>query len=210
MQKSSSHISHRSYLSVLRNKAFGLVAVMVGTMAWAGIPQPDAALYGRVTINGMPVDSSSDITIVARVDGVPKPVGAYKMGASTFAGEGYLLKLRLEVPAPGSPVRDDAARVTQVVRLNIKRGSDAEELAMNYTINAIGTLENRDLDVVLGEPVNCVPGGGTNNADFQAFLPCMGGPSVDTTPECECADVDRNNAVDLRDWAWLQASYSAK
>lgn len=208
MQVSNVTTGGGKYMSARKRTLLSVLALAVGSIVWAGIPQPDAALFGNVLINGMRVNSSSGITVVARVKGVPRPVGVYKMGASTFAGEGYMLKLRLEAPAPGSPVRDDAARVSQVARLYVQRGADPEVLVADYPINTIGTLEHLDLNLILAEPVNCVDDGSTNAADHRAFRECMGGPTADVVQACECADVDRNNTVDLRDWAWLQSGFS--
>ncbi len=213
-RKTKMHISNltgcvRRCVKSARLMLLTLLAMAIGSIAWAGIPQPDAALFGNVLINGLPINSSSDVKIVARVEGVARPVGAYKMGASTFAGEGYLLKLRLEAPAPGSPVRDDAAIVSQTARLLVQRGSDPESLVATYPITTIGTLERLDLNLIVAEPVNCVADGATNAADHRAFRGCMGGPTADVIPACQCADVDRSNSVDLRDWAWLQSAFSA-
>ena len=211
--KTKMHISNltagvRRHMTPGRLTVLSVLALAAGSMTWAGIPQPDAALYGNVLITGLPVNSSSDIKVVARVDGVARPVSAYQMGESTFAGEGYILKLRLEAAAPGSPVRDDAATVGQTARLLVKRGSDPESLVAMYPISTIGTLERLDLNLIVAEPVNCVADGRTNAADHGAFNGCMGGPTVDVIKACECADVDRSNTVDLRDWAWLQSGFS--
>lgn len=57
-------------------------------------------------------------------------------------------------------------------------------------------------------PTDCNNDGFVNQFDLESFTPCLVGPAEPSIVECACFDVDRDGAVDLRDFATLQAAYT--
>lgn len=193
-----------------RHQAVALSVVMVcGVLpALSGIPQPGAVLYGNIRLDGLPVVATDDVTVLARVDGVPLPVGRYKMGSSSVAGDLYVLRLRIEAPVPGSPVGPGAARLGQTVALFVQRGTGAETFIREYRIGAIGAFQKLDLDNAVA-PGQCA----TNDQnvavdDHGALIGCLQGPGGALPQGCECADMDGDGDSDLRDWSRFQLQFT--
>lgn len=113
----------------------------------AGMPEPSAVLYGRVTVNGVDIHAPDDVTVLARVDGVPKAIGSYHMGDRPTAGDDYVLAMRLESLFDGSPQSDNAAVVGQTAHLVVKTPDGVEHDAGTYLLAGNGTVELRDLVV---------------------------------------------------------------
>lgn len=69
-----------------------------------GIPEPDALLYGLVSVDGVVLTAEdSDVIVVALVDGADSPVGSYRMGEDeTVDPNYYLLRIGLETPTDGT------------------------------------------------------------------------------------------------------------
>jgi hypothetical protein len=55
---------------------------------------------------------------------------------------------------------------------------------------------------------DCNEDGGVNLVDYDAFEACLSGPDGGVAEGCECFDVDRSGAVDLRDYAAAQAAFT--
>lgn len=119
-------------LTLLRS---ALVACGITAGSLAGIPEPDAILYGTVTINGMVQTALDDVTIIARVDGVPDPIAQYHMGDNSSAGDRYILRMRLESLADGTPQSNNAAVVGQTARIYIQQGDDPEQHVTDFVIS---------------------------------------------------------------------------
>ncbi len=177
------------------------------TVGLAGVPQPDAVFYGTVTINGQVITAADNVTVIGRVSGSSDPVGRYRMGEGATAGSNYVLRVRLEVPVAGSPQNPNAARLGQVLQFFVKQGNNPEVLASSAPLTAAGMLELRNLSISF-LPANCVADGVVDLADHQAFKNCMAGPGNVTAGQCSCADVEGDDDVDLRDWAWLQTGFT--
>ena len=191
------------YLAFIALGAAGLA-----TVAWAGVPLPDAILYGRITINGQLITASDDVTVIARVDGVANPIGSYKMGQLSPPGDHYVLRNRLEAAVAGSPASTNAAEIGQTAHLFVRQGS-TEVFAADVTLSSIATVVNLDLDVLI-LPANCVADKVVNLADHNAFRDCMSGPGIAVPGTCSCADVDGDGDVDISDWRWLQRSFAGE
>lgn len=71
----------------------GTLLCIGASQAFGGIPQPDILLYGTVFLNGQPVTATDDVTVIARVAQAANPVGVYKMGQSSAAGDHYVLRI---------------------------------------------------------------------------------------------------------------------
>lgn len=125
-------------------------AATLALSAVAGIPEPPATLHGRAFINGVQVRAGDDVTILARVDGVRDPIGAYHMGDVSGAGDNYVLRLRLESLADGLPQSDDAGVIGQTAMLLIRTGDGAELDAGTYPLTQSGAIETRDLSASSG------------------------------------------------------------
>ena len=58
-------------------------------------------------------------------------------------------------------------------------------------------------------PTDCNEDGATTIVDHSQFVACSTGPGGGPPlPECRCFDVDRNGAVDLQDYAFLQEIFA--
>ena len=55
---------------------------------------------------------------------------------------------------------------------------------------------------------DCEDDGDVDLFDYDRFEPCMAGPDSGVMEGCECFDVDRSGAVDLRDYAVAQATFT--
>jgi hypothetical protein len=56
---------------------------------------------------------------------------------------------------------------------------------------------------------DCNVDGGVNMFDYDAFEACLGGPAGGVLkPDCVCFDLDRNDTVDLLDFAAFQRGFS--
>jgi len=57
-------------------------------------------------------------------------------------------------------------------------------------------------------PSDCNQDGGVNLLDHSSFTDCLSGPGGGVLSGCECFDIDRSGAVDLRDFAAVQVVFS--
>jgi len=125
-----------------------IVAVnLMACWALAGIPEPSAVLHGTLTIDGQTMTSSDGVTVVARVDGVPDPVGSYHMGDNPAAQDNYVLRIRLENLADGSSQSDNAALVGQTVHVMLFQGAGPERPVADFEITGPGVVAYLDLSV---------------------------------------------------------------
>jgi len=100
-----------------------------------------------------PVTESDPVTVIARVDGVPNPVGTYHVGDNpgatgqcTGGTDCYALQLRLETPVPDHPRGDDAAVIGDTVRIFVQTPTELIE-ATPHSITTGGELVTLDLEV---------------------------------------------------------------
>jgi hypothetical protein len=183
-------------------------AAIAGTVAWAGIPEPDVVLYGQVFIQQLLQGAVTDLTVIARVDGVSDPVATYRMGTESGVGDRYVLRIELESLADGSGQSNDKAVVGQTAHILIREGDGPEQPVTDYAIADRGRIEYVDL----GERV---PGDWTGDAqvtlsDLPPFAECLKGP-VPHSGQCVAAyDFDGNSTVDLADFGGYQAALTAK
>lgn len=195
----------------MNHKRLAWIAVAIAAcspLVRAGVPQPDVILWGQVLINSQPVTRLDSVTIIARVDGVPDPVGMYRMGQSSTAEDNYVLRVRLQAPVAGSAVDDNAAQVGQTVHLRLRIGDGPEEAIQDYVIPGIGILQNLTLSVaVLVGNCNDVDLA-IDLADHALFRACFAGPNLPVSPSCSCADTDGDEDVDLRDWRGVQNAFT--
>ena len=128
-----------------------LIAAALATAAQAGIPEPDAVLYGRVIVDGRLVTADDDVMVIARVEGAPKPVGTYTMGGSATAGDNYVLRIRCESLVDGSAQNEDAALIGQTAVIYVKVGRGVEKRAASFRISERGIAKERNLAVTIGD-----------------------------------------------------------
>lgn len=57
-------------------------------------------------------------------------------------------------------------------------------------------------------PTDCNDDGTVDLLDHELFTGCLAGPDGGVPGGCECLDVDRSGAIDLRDFAVAQAAHS--
>ncbi len=139
-------------------------------VASAGIPLPDAVLYGRVFLDGVAATAQDDVTVIARVDGVPDPVGRFRVGESSVVGR-YVLRIRLESLADGSEQSDNAARVGQTANIFVKQGDEPEEQVGDLPLTAIGIMQRLDPSIQCGSTGPTIVHA---NAGATATAPCSG------------------------------------
>ena len=131
-----------------------VVAIAAASAARAGLPEPDAVLYGTITLDGKAVTAADDLTVIARVDGVPNPVGTYHMGDNPSAGDQYVLRIRVESLADGSAQSNDAALIGQTAHIFVQAGRGAEKSATDFVIATRGITEQRNLVASTGNDCN--------------------------------------------------------
>ncbi len=127
----------------LLESALVVCGITAGSLA--GIPEPDAILYGTVTINGTVQAALDDVTIIARIDGVPDPIGQYHMGDNSSAGDRYVLRMRLESLADGSTQSDNTALVGQTARIYAQQEDDPEQHVTDFVITEPGLVRELNL-----------------------------------------------------------------
>ncbi len=127
-----------------------LIVMFVSTCptAWGGIPLPDTVLYGPLTINGVPTIATDDVTLVARVDGVPDPVGSYQMGDNLGAGDEFALHIRIE-STQGGPRSPGVALLGETVHVFVQVDGGAEVMAVDYILTESGIAFSFPIDATV-------------------------------------------------------------
>ena len=198
--------------------ALALASVSAGAAENGTIPEPDVILYGQVCLSTGPATDQSDVSVIARtfVNGQMREIGRYKMGetpsASDCQGDAdcYVLRMRVEtVPAGAAPSETAVVlnpATPNTVDVFVKQGAEAEELAVQITIDDRGVIRRNDLRA---DPLSAdIDGNGQKNLDDYALLNgSLTGPATMTTQICDRTDIDRDGHVDLRDYAILQGEF---
>lgn len=147
------------------------VLVIGGPIAKAGIPEPDLVLYGQVFFEGvLQTKADTNVSIIARVDGVTNPVGSYTMGKNAGAGDSYVLRIRLESLADGAIQSNDAALIGQTVHIIIKKDT-TEKPARDFVVPGRGHVQNILLDtlpfcgIASANPPHCAIDAGYTGVD---------------------------------------------
>jgi len=193
----------------MRLVSIGCVMAGIGIaamVAWAGIPEPDAVLYGYVKIGGERQTVADNVTVFATLGTATDPqVGSYTLGANEQAGDCYVLRIKLESLADGSQPSPDAARIGQAVHVFAKKGANPVQPLQDVSI--------ADRGMIKGFLVTGDSNGDTyvDGVDFKPFQKCVSGPGqTPSDPQCnkEAADFDTDNDVDLRDIQMFQVCFS--
>lgn len=176
------------------------LALALPALVRAGIPQPDVVLYGTLRLGGETVlASQADVTITARVDGVDQPVGHYRMGDNSAAGDQYVLRIKMESLADGSEQGNDAAVIGQTVDFFAQVGTDPEQSVGNLRLTRAGLIKSLNLPAIGGLTGDIDRDGDVDLADFLELQRCFGGPGVSVAQGCQPADLDGDGDVDLAD-----------
>ena len=91
------------------------VLAAVTSPASGGIPLPDAVLYSEAAIDGLAVDATDHVTILARYEG--NVVARYNMGDRPQAGDKFILRIPVESLADGSSPNPKAIRLGDTVEI---------------------------------------------------------------------------------------------
>ncbi|MBL9169748.1 MAG: hypothetical protein JNN07_18560 [Verrucomicrobiales bacterium] len=102
-RRSSAPTSGGFSIDLVSRWIFGLaLALTLGSApTYAGLPEPDAVVYGAIALDGRFV-KATDTTVVVDLRATPDgPVlASYRMGASPRAGDRYVLRITTESSAP--------------------------------------------------------------------------------------------------------------
>ena len=107
---------------------------------------------------------------------------------------------------------------TRIDRYTIDSGgvmrSEAGDIELSGTVGqpVVGVMNSDGLELVGGfwfglEPTDCDDDGLVSLADFATMRSCMTGPGQAVHSDCRCFDIDRNGAVDIRDFAECQLAF---
>lgn len=184
--------------------------VVVSTMslsAWAGIPEPDAILYGQILKDGVAVGADEDVTVIARREGDGNEIARYVMGGNADAGDRYVLRIPLESLVEGSPMqRTDTLLMGQTVSIYIQEDQSPESLVDALTIDHRGAVIYLDLGSRI--PCDFNGDGQVSLADHASFVECMGAQAA-AGGQCLAAfDEDGDGLVTLADFASFQQSFA--
>lgn len=122
-----------------------LVTGVATAIAQAGVPKPDAIVYGQVRIGDELIRATDDVAIVAWVDGIDQPVTAYRMGANPTAGDHYVLRFPMAVQDDGRTPSPDTAAPGEMASVYLVDGTGAEEYLGYVAIPKSGNVRRRDL-----------------------------------------------------------------
>jgi hypothetical protein len=187
----------------------GLMSVLlVLTAALAGIPEPPAVLHGWVLLEGQRVESTDDVTVLARVDAASQPIGSYHMGDNQNAGSNYVLRLRLESLVRGQQQSDDAGMVGQRVSLFVRVADGPERSAGQFDIVESGAIVSMNLTVTTMSGHCADEDGDIDLSDHASFLACMTGVGGQVGLGCGCADYNGDGDADLADWTRFQLAFT--
>ncbi len=191
-----------------------LIVVMNAALLQAGIPEPDMILFGEVTIGGEPIGAHDDVSIIARINGVPDSfVGAYRMGDNPLAGDYYILRIRLESLADGSSQNPNAALIGQTVYIFVKLSDHLEIPAGSVTIQEGGVAQHLDLHngSVIYPKADLNTDGIVNLIDFARIGQFWDRKDCGAANDwCNGADITHSTAVDFFDVSELAETWLDK
>jgi len=145
----------------MKSKVCALIYIITlaawASMCWAGIPEPDVILYGTVTIDGVLKGAGDDVSVVARVSGVPGPVGSYHMGDDPNTGDNYVLRIQIEDLNDGSSQSDNAALIGQTIDVYLSQGAGPEFLAGSLLLSSKGHIQNIEYNITIDTDEDGMP-----------------------------------------------------
>lgn len=172
--------------------------------AFAGIPEPDAILYGQVFKDGVAVRADEDVTVIARRGGDDNEIARYVMGQDPDVGDRYVLRIPMEsLVADSPPQRTDTLLIGQTVYIRIQEAASSESPAGALTIDERGAVIYLDL---LGSRIPCDYNGDgqVSLLDHAGLVECMSAQSA-AGGQCMLAfDDDGDGLVTLADFAFFQ------
>lgn len=192
------------------------VVVCCSSAASAGIPEPDAILYGTALVNGAPVAQQNDVVIVARLDS-GQEIGRYNFADCNADGVRDACELSCQAPGclgiPGcgtatdiNPVDgllDDCPGNLYALKIRCESTPDGvtpsgqaaildptHPTSVHILLQTNGEPEKfaRDLQITDRGIIRQVTLSELNLAMFGSFASCIGGPS-DPLPGGTCSDL---------------------
>jgi hypothetical protein len=123
-----------------------LLGIYVGAVS-AGIPEPDAIIYGAVTIDGFTKTADDNISISARILNPPQDLAIYQMGDIATAENNYVLNIPLEFLTESSKTVFSGAGVdiSEPVYIYITTADSTEYLADVVAITGRGHIQNKNI-----------------------------------------------------------------
>ncbi len=174
-----------------------MLATVWQTGAFAGIPEPDAILYGQIYIGKGTVSAGEDVTVRAKVqrESETHVVGEYRMrdlidpahGENPQAGDNFVLRIRLETAVTGSPVSDNAVEIGQTAQIYVQQAAGPEQHVADLTLSERGMVVYMSLLVCDSTPPRIHHAAGESQT-----RPCTG--YIDPRLESDNA-VDLNRGV---------------
>ncbi len=189
-----------------------LFAALVLANAWqtgifAGIPEPDAILYGQILIDGVAVGADAEVTIIARRDSDGNEIARYVMGENADACDSYVLRIPLELLVEvSSTQRTDTLLVGQTVSIYTCEAQSPESLVDALPIDDRGAVIYRDLGSRI--PCDFNGDGRVSLVDHASFVKCMSSQGA-AGGQCLAAfDEDDDGLITLADFAFFQRSFA--
>jgi len=193
--------------------------IVAGITSASTLPEPDLILYGQVCLADGPASDQDNVSVIARtmVDGQPKVVGQYSMGAEASASDCkggadcYVLRVRVETVPSGATPSGTAVVLTpqtpNAVDVYVKQGSAQEVLAASAVVDDRGVIRRIDLPgTALSADID--GNGQTSLPDLVLLRAALTGPATESAQPCDRTDINRDGYVDLRDVAVIQAEFT--
>lgn len=123
-----------------------LAMVLTTSPAFAAVPEPDAVLYGGITLDEAPVTAArTDVVVEARRTSNGPVLARYRLGSNAGAGDFYTLSIPLESGAATGSTAAARAGETLVIVVTDSSGVRAES---GYTIASRGEVKRLDFGTV--------------------------------------------------------------
>ena len=124
------------------------IALLMSATAGADIAQPDAIVFGTLSIDGQGVDTNSAYTVIARVAGFDDPVSVYRMGDHPAAGTRYVLHFPHAVQADGKTPSSDSPQAGALAKIHVRHNTDGSEVVVaSVNVPVSGNAQQLDLRV---------------------------------------------------------------
>lgn len=133
-----------------------LLAATLARSSTAGLPEPDAVLWGTLTLDGTPITAQrTDVLLLARDPESNTTLASYRMGASPAAGDHFVLRIPLQSDLPPPPLPTSARLGSQI---EIQVAAALQPLGQQpVSLTARGLFQRLDLNLGQSPDTNGLP-----------------------------------------------------